>query len=309
MILRNLTIFILFLGGLLHGAPAWAETPGFIRLGAWEGAGAYLALIAAGLGLIGCYHFVYSWFHRKSHSQLDEVSRQLRIQKKALGRLGQIRQGVLSYSKKEIQSPLSALLGTAERLIGEHQASLEPDLRKDLDQMYYGSLRLSALVSDILDFSQVEEELKLHPKPLDLWFQVETALLQVKPWAQESKSILRNLIPKSFPLLFADPLRLLQILLNFIGYGIQYLESSQVQISAEQKADRIWLEIDFQGRCIPAAVVDRLLKHQSMPEDEEDSCLGIWIAKMLIEEHGGSLKLVLDEGSGSRVLFDLPMVM
>jgi signal transduction histidine kinase len=110
---------------------------------------------------------------------------------------------------------------------------------------------------------------------------------------------------------FADPVRLKQILLIFIDNAVRNNHpQGWIKIKAETKQNKVWIEVSDNGSGIPAEhlnkIFDRFYKvsDRSTP-DYRGSGLGLSIAKSLIEAQGGEILITSEEGTGTQVRFSL----
>jgi signal transduction histidine kinase len=110
---------------------------------------------------------------------------------------------------------------------------------------------------------------------------------------------------------FADPVRLKQILLIFIDNAVRNNHpQGWIKIKAETKQNKVWIEVSDNGSGIPAEhlnkIFDRFYKvsDRSTP-DYRGSGLGLSIAKSLIEAQGGEILITSEEGKGTQVRFSL----
>jgi signal transduction histidine kinase len=112
---------------------------------------------------------------------------------------------------------------------------------------------------------------------------------------------------------FADPVRLKQILLIFIDNAVRNNHAQGwVKLSAITKLNRVWIEVSDSGTGIPAEhlnkIFDRFYKvnDRSTP-DYRGSGLGLSIAKGLIEAQGGEIHISSEVGKGTTINFSLPL--
>lgn len=131
----------------------------------------------------------------------------------------------------ELKTPLTSIRLVAETL----QTRLEPPLRNWVDRLLKETIRLSSLVQDLLDLSQLEarSRIQLNLSPIDLAKLVQLAWSGLEPLARRKQIQLDYQGPHSV-LIQADEARLHRVLINLLDNGIKYSpaqQTIQVQIS------------------------------------------------------------------------------
>lgn len=133
----------------------------------------------------------------------------------------------------ELKTPLTSIRLVAETL----QPRLEPPLRNWIDRLLQEAIRLSSLVQDLLDLSQLEARptLQLTLKTVDLARLIESAWSGLEPIARKKSLQLDYEGPDSL-LIQADEARLHRVLLNLFDNSIKYSPMRQrilVRVSLE----------------------------------------------------------------------------
>jgi histidine kinase len=121
-------------------------------------------------------------------------------------------------------------------------------------------------------------------------------------------------ISPTLPQVLADEDRLIQILINLIGNGLQYTPSGgQVEISAIAQADQLEIRIKDSGIGIASDHLPLLFTRfyrvdKSRSRMSGGSGIGLTIVKHLVEKHGGQVRSEsAGEGHGSTFTFTLPL--
>lgn len=129
----------------------------------------------------------------------------------------------------ELKTPLTSIRLVAETL----QTRLEPPLRDWIDRLLKETLRLSNLVQDLLDLSQLDlkPNNRLSLKTLDLVKLVHAAWYSLEPLARRKYLQLEYGGPEQLPIQADEP-RLYRVLINLLDNSIKYSPSRQ-QISVQ----------------------------------------------------------------------------
>ena len=134
----------------------------------------------------------------------------------------------------ELKTPLTSIRLVAETL----QSRLEPPLRDWVDRLLKEVLRLSNLVQDLLDLSQLDLKPghRLALRKIDLVKLIHAAWANLEPLARKKSLQLKYIGPEQL-LLEADETRLYQVLINLLDNSLKYSPPQQrirVQLSLEE---------------------------------------------------------------------------
>jgi signal transduction histidine kinase/ActR/RegA family two-component response regulator len=225
----------------------------------------------------------------------------------------QAKSAFLANTSHEIRTPLNGLLGLARLAMRD---DLSDARRKQyLDQILDSAQSLAGIMSDILDVSKIEAgRLALEDTPFDLH-----ATLRAVHHAYESLADVKGLslqlaIDAQLPATVrGDPVRVRQILSNFITNALKFTERGQVRIEAAPAAEGcLRLAVSDTGPGVPAELRERLF----MPFSQGDSSttrrfggtgLGLSICRELAQLMGGRVGVDSVLGQGSTFWAELPL--
>ncbi|MDP3824425.1 MAG: PAS domain S-box protein [Burkholderiales bacterium] len=220
----------------------------------------------------------------------------------------------LANMSHEIRTPLNAVIGLTHLLQAD---TTEPAPLARLDKVSAAARHLLGLINDILDLSKIEAgQLTLESHEFDLAELMEHTLSMLRERATAKSLTLRSSIAAELPArLVGDPLRLQQILLNFIGNAIKFSEVGEVTVHARpadtgprdpNDTERLMLRIDVkdQGIGLSAEQQARLFQSFSQADDSTSrrfggTGLGLAIARRLARRMGGDVGVVSEPGAGS----------
>jgi two-component system, sensor histidine kinase and response regulator len=217
----------------------------------------------------------------------------------------QAKSSFLAMMSHELRTPLQAVLGYAEFLLADPQASLSAEQRVDIDYIHQGGLRMLTLITQLLDLSRIEAgRLELVQKSVDLGRILEQVRQDVAPQAIQKGLELHIDVPLALPLGLGDAERLRQILLNLVGNAVKFTAQGSVAITAETTAGGVAVMVRDTG----IGITPEALPHIFEAFRQVDSCLsrrhggaglGLAIAQKLAELMDGriSVESVLGEGS------------
>jgi two-component system sensor histidine kinase ChiS len=242
----------------------------------------------------------------KAFQSVEKLSRRLTI-------LDKLKDAVLANTSHEIRTPLVGIIGIAESILEGTTGRVNEELARKMHIIISGSRRLSNLLNDILDFSQLKyKELVINKKAVNMFKLCHTVFLFSRPLLMGKDIALENKIPKDFPLVLGDPGRLQQILHNLIDNAIKFTEKGTISVSAFKMGTTAYFSVEDTGRGIPEDKLDLIFESFEQVDPERDSAaggkgFGLSITKQLIELHGGTIDVHSEEGKGSSFTFSLPV--
>ncbi|GAB4183178.1 MAG: hypothetical protein Fur006_19880 [Coleofasciculaceae cyanobacterium] len=262
-------------------------------------------------------------------SENERANARLKMANVELQKLDQLKNEFLANTSHELRTPLNGIIGIAESLIDGATGELPQVTRSNLALVVSSGRRLSNLVNDILDFSQLRHKtLELQLKPVDLHSITEVVLTLSRPLIGNKNLQLINAIPADLQPAQADENRLQQILHNLVGNAIKFTPSGTVEVKAklvtrnEQSSiphspfpiphSQIQISICDTGIGITEDKLDRIFEFFEQVEGSTSreyggTGLGLAITKQLVELHQGEMKVESTIGQGSRFTFTLPI--
>jgi len=232
----------------------------------------------------------------------------------AAERASQAKTRFLANMSHEIRTPMNAVLGMLRLL----QKTPLDARQRDYAVKSEGAARgLLGLLNDILDFSKIEAghlSLDPHPTRLDELLRDLSVILAANVDKRELELIF-DLDPGLPPVIVADALRLLQVLINLAGNAIKFTQAGEVVLRiarASQSASSIVLDFSVRdtGIGIPPDQQQRIFSGFTQAEASTarrfgGTGLGLAISRRLVRLMGGDIHLDSTPGRGSRFSFTL----
>lgn len=248
----------------------------------------------------------------KSMAKQEAIHSQ-KIAMESLQKADQLKDDFLAVTSHELKTPLHGMIGIAESLRDGVTGTVTDKTKEQLELIITSGNRLSHLVNDILDFTEINNDgLHLKLKPVHLFGLVEAIFTICQPLIKEKQIKLVNQIPESFPSILADQNRLQQIFYNLIGNAIKYTDKGDVSISVNLIGSSVAISVKDTGPGISIQQQKVIFKPFTQGEDslirsETGSGIGLNITKELIRLHGGKLTVDSHLGKGTTFLFTLPI--
>ncbi|MEP7119195.1 MAG: PAS domain S-box protein, partial [Acidobacteriota bacterium] len=228
----------------------------------------------------------------------------------------QAKSAFLANTSHELRTPLNGMIGLARELRDDR---LTPETRRTyLDQLSDSAQSLSAIISDILDLSKIEAgKLLLEQTAFELGNELRS--LQ-RAFAQQAESrglgLHLQIAPEADAAVVGDPLRVRQIVGNFLSNAIKFTPRGDVTLRARRltgaAAERVQIEVQDTGMGIDDAAQARLFKpfmqaDQSTTRRYGGTGLGLSICHELATMMGGAVGVQSEPGQGSTFWVELPL--
>ena len=128
---------------------------------------------------------------------------------------------------------------------------------------------------------------------------------------QENRHSITVSFPPSFPIILADEDRLAQVLSNLISNAIKYSPSGgEITIRGQVHPQQVVVCVSDQGPGIAAGdipyIFDRFYRAQEASRTTKGAGLGLYLARAVVEAHGGRIWVDSKSGEGARICFSLP---
>jgi signal transduction histidine kinase len=219
----------------------------------------------------------------------------------------------LALVSHELLTPLTSILGYLDDLLAGASGDFTPDQQRDLEVLDRNARRLFRLVDDLMFVAQVETgKLSLNRRNVDLAAVVLEAVDAARPSA-EGRNI--RIVPRVEPLgpVRGDVRRLGQVVDHLVSNAVTYShDGGRVEVVLRPHHASAVLEVVDQGLGIPvdeqAQVFERFSRSSTSSAMEIPGIgLGLSITKVIVEAHGGTIRMHSVEGEGSTFTVTLPV--
>ncbi|MBS0456848.1 MAG: response regulator [Proteobacteria bacterium] len=250
-------------------------------------------------------------------TRIKELEEALRASEVAAREASRAKGEFLAAMSHEIRTPMIGVTGMLEVLA---HGALDPDQRRTVTVIQQSAASLLRIIGDILDFSKVEAgRLELAPVTISLQHLVRSTLANFIGTASSKGLVLECKIDRDLaPAHVADPLRLRQILSNFLSNAIKFTEAGFVLVALERQGggaggERVCMRVTDTGIGVTAEQQQRLFRPFSQAEGSTTrrfggTGLGLVICRRLAELMGGQVTMESTPGAGTsmRLLLTLP---
>lgn len=223
-------------------------------------------------------------------------------------RLEAVRTDFVANASHELKTPLTAVRGFAETLLDDEPP--EEMRRNFLRMIYDNTLRLQAIVEDLLDLSRLESggwSPDLEP--------IEVAEVAERAWAEvcEARNASRAFEIHGEALVLADVQGLMHILRNLMDNALRHTDAEgSVTVEIEEESEsRVRITVADDGSGIPPEALERVFERffrvdKARSRAKGGTGLGLAIVSHLTNQMGGAVEAESEYGQGTRMHVFLP---
>ena len=212
----------------------------------------------------------------------------------------------------ELRTPLSIIKGYVETLLDD-QPPDEQTARQFLQTVQRHSLRLEALIADLLSISALEsQQARLNFEPVSMHAATQSVVDELARQASERNVAVASEIPETIPAVRADARRLHQVLFNLLDNAIKYTPSGgHVTIRASEKDGFIETAVADDGPGIGPEHLPHVFERfyrvdKARSRELGGTGLGLSIVKHIVQSHTGRAWAESQLEKGSTFYFTLP---
>jgi len=224
------------------------------------------------------------------------------------------KQQFLSNMSHEIRTPMNAIIGFTKVVL---KTELSAKQKEYLTAIKMSGDALIVLINDILDLAKVDSgKMTFEQVPFKLSSSISAMLHIFEIKIQEKNLKLVKEFDKRIPeVLLGDPVRLHQIILNLVSNAVKFttkgkITASVLLLSEDDHQVNIEFSIMDTGMGIPKNKIEKIFENFQQASSSTarlygGTGLGLAIAKQLVEQQGGSIKVISEVDKGSTFSFTL----
>lgn len=216
----------------------------------------------------------------------------------------------ISIASHELKTPMTSIKGYIQLLERSLDKNDIETVRTRIHKVQNQVEKLNLLIADLLDISKIESgRLKFNKKYFDfddLASNIVENLQQANP---QIKIIKKNKIDAQ---IFADDMRIEQVIINFMTNAIKYApDSEEIHISSELKGNDVCFSVKDFGIGMSLEhqqkIFDKFYRIEETSERFQGLGIGLYICQEIIERHHGIIGVHSIPGEGSEFYFTIPL--
>jgi signal transduction histidine kinase len=295
-------VVVVVVGGAIVGS--------MLGISAAAGTGSKLSLICLSTATLGLGLLAVRLLARVA--ALVEANRVLRRRNRELEQTSEAKTRFVANMSHELRNPLNAVLGFTELMRDGRGGPLAARQREHLEIIHGSARHLLTLINDTLDLKRIEAgHVRLEPEPVEPVAIAAACTTSLATLAAE-RGIDVELDLRPAGTLLLDPVRLRQVVLNYLSNAIKFSPTGgRVTMVLRHQARRLLLEVSDSGPGVDAADQDRVFDEffQLPGRDRSGSGLGLSVTKLIVEAQGGEVGVRSIVGLGSTFYASIPAVL
>jgi signal transduction histidine kinase len=247
------------------------------------------------------------------YAEIQEASQRLKTANRNLKALDKAKDEFISMASHQLRTPLTTIKGYLSMILEGDAGKLTAQQHEFLDYAFGGAERMVALISDLLNVSRLSAgRFLIEKNPTDLAEVVADEVRQLQTHADAKHLDLIYDKPAKLPMINIDEGKTRQVIMNFIDNAIYYTKQGSVTVKLEQTKDSLRLTVTDTGIGVPEDAKKKLFSKFFRAENAQlarpdGTGLGLYLAKRVVEDQGGTVIFETEIGKGSTFGFEMPL--
>ncbi len=221
----------------------------------------------------------------------------------------EIKSTFISVVSHELRTPVALIKGYASTLRRDDARWDKRTISDSLEVIEEEADRLSKMIDDLLDASRLQAG-GLSLNRADVALPALASRVIERFAVQSPKHRLVADFPEKFPVILADETRVEQVLANLVSNSLKYAPQGEIKISGQVRPEQVIVCVSDQGAGIEAKdlphIFDRFYRSTAAVKHTKGAGLGLYLARAIVEAHGGRIWADSSAGTGATICFSLP---
>ena len=223
----------------------------------------------------------------------------------------------LSHVSHELRTPLTCIHQYVTLLLDGLAGPVAPEQSDHLKTVLKSVNQLHAMIRDLLEATRAESgKMRVELRCVSIGELMQQTVAMMNPTAQGKQIGLEIGLDSRIPLVYADPDRILEVLINLTDNAIKFTDpDGSVMVKAcmtEADPSSVYVSVTDTGRGISreaqSLIFERLYQDpDSIDNNRSGLGLGLFISKEVIRLHSGRIWVTSEPGHGSIFTFTLPL--
>ncbi len=216
----------------------------------------------------------------------------------------------ISVVSHELKTPVALIKGYVSTLRREDARWDRKIVDESLQVIEEEADRLSVYIENLLDATRLQAN-GFSINKTDVQMAELLSHVAERMQTQTEKHTIAVDIPAPLPVILADETRINQLLTNLVNNAIKYAAGGKITLSARTHEDNIITCVSDEGQGIDPNdapfVFERFYRSSNAVKKTKGAGLGLYLAKAIVEAHGGQIWIDPNYHQGARICFCLPV--
>ncbi len=246
--------------------------------------------------------------------KVANATKELRSSNLVLRQLDKVKDEFISMASHQLRTPLTSVKGYISMVIEGDVGEITKPQKKLLNEAFMSSERMVHLINDFLNVSRIQTgKFIIDKSPVDLSKLVSEEIDSLRPNATARGLKFTYKPPKKFPIMELDEGKMRQVVMNFADNAIYYSsQNATIAVSLSIDNNEVLFTVKDTGIGVPMDEREHLFSKfyrasNARVRRPDGTGVGIYLAKKVIDAHGGKIVFESVEGKGSTFGFRLPL--
>ncbi|MGI6423137.1 MAG: ATP-binding protein [Candidatus Dojkabacteria bacterium] len=272
------------------------------------------ASISVSIGRAILYQEV-QMFNRSLQEKVNEQTKELQVKISELEDARRKEADMIDIMGHELRTPATVAKLNVE-LLEKYISSNPEEFKRCLDRIKHSVETEIDLINTLLTSAKLEgDRIEIRKTKVNVYSEVELTFHGHEQEAKEKGLRMINNVPKDIPYVYADRVRVVEILNNLVSNAVKYTERGHVTISATTEGDRVIISIEDSGKGISKENIPKLGEKFYRIDNYLSSDivrpggtgLGLYVTFGLVRLMGGEITVESELDRGSRFTISLPI--
>lgn len=246
--------------------------------------------------------------------RIAEATKELRASNNQLKRLDEAKDEFISMASHQLRTPLTSVKGYISMVLEGDVGKVTGEQRKMLHEAFNSSERMVHLINDFLNVSRLQTgKFTIEARPVNLAKLVEQELDSLQTSVASRGMKFAYKMPKNFPEVNVDESKISQVIMNFADNAMYYSrENSTINVKLAVEGEEIVFRVKDTGIGVPKEDQARLFTKfyrasNARTQRPDGTGVGLFLAKKVVDAHGGQIIFESVENKGSTFGFRLKL--
>ncbi len=253
-------------------------------------------------------------FNSTLQQRIENATKELRASNSILRQLDKTKDEFVGMASHQLRTPLTSVKGYISMVLEGDAGKVSDMQRKFLEEAFMSSERMVRLIDDFLNVSRIQNgKFIIDKHEVDLSKVVEQEIESLAPSAKMRNMKFVYNPPSDFPMIKLDEGKIRQVIMNFADNALYYSrDNTKIVIDLSVDRKDVVFTVKDTGIGVPiseqAQLFTKFYRASNARKQRPDGTgVGLYLAKKVIDAHGGEVIFLSIEGKGSMFGFRLPI--